>query len=82
MECSSIINSIGLLFDIGGAILIFIYGLAPHIKESMDGQLYMHSGEGVELERIKTKKFRILSYLGLTFLILGFLLQLVSNFIK
>lgn len=62
---ATVVNSVGLLFDIVGAFILFFFGLP--------------TGQWWYLPKGKTPR---LPYLGLSFLILGFTLQLISNFLR
>jgi hypothetical protein len=77
--CSTWVNSIGLVLDICGAILLWKYGLPESI--SREGHQYIVLGQKDEAEAAKAKTYDRWSKLGLSLLILGFVLQLVSNFI-
>lgn len=86
MECSKIINSIGLLCDIAGAIIIFKFGLPPAIEKNRTGHIDIIDGSGFNTNRQneidEDNKYKKWNKIGLILLILGFVLQLVSNFIK
>ena len=71
-----VINSTGLALDIGGVILLFIYGLPAEVRKEQ----IIYWGEGKEQVE-KWKHYKKLSNLGLILLVIGFLLQLVSNWI-
>ncbi len=60
-------SSIGLILDIIGVIMLFIYGLPSKIKE----QDYI--GKEETKEDIRVKK---MAYIGLSFILFGFILQL------
>ena len=79
MNYHVIVNSVGLFFDIAGAILIFIFGLPPKIDA--EGQTYLITGEINKEEKARAKKYKIFGNIGLGFLLAGFILQFVSNFI-
>ncbi len=75
---NSILNSIGLIFDIVGACLLFRYGLPSKFNEPPTLLLQ----DGLSEKEIKAnKKIQCLANVGLICLILGFIFQLVSNFI-
>lgn len=80
MDCASIVNSVGLVIDIVGAIMLWKYGL----PESIDREGYepVVVGEQDQSEVNKAKKYDCFSKIGLSMLIGGFFLQLISNFIK
>ncbi len=75
-----IVNSIGLLFDIVGAILIWKYGLPDSISKS-GSEIVTHSVDP-ESEKKKAKKYEFWGKTGLGLLMFGFLLQLISNFLS
>jgi|LGVE01.1.fsa_nt_gb hypothetical protein len=74
------ISSIGLLLDIAGAVLIFKYGLPE--KVDRDGAIYVVSGGEGEKEIQKAKKYDRWAKVGIVCLIIGFSLQLISNFLN
>lgn len=73
------INSIGLIFDIIGALLLFKFGLPA--KVSPEGHIYRVLAQVDEAEIALGKCYRRWSNIALVLLVLGFLGQLVSNFI-
>jgi hypothetical protein len=70
-----IVNSIGLIFDIIGAYLIWKYGL-PTTAFLDDQFSHLPSGR-VQINKPTDKR----SYWGLLLLMVGFIFQLASNFI-
>jgi hypothetical protein len=73
-----VVNSIGLLLDIVGVVLIWIFGLGK--------SLYVLNSEGKPIEvGLGNPKSRVLyvslDRLGLLVLIIGFTLQIISNWI-
>ena len=84
MECitwplAKIINSLGLLFDIVGVVLLFCYGLPPEGVSRTGAQL-LSVGISQEAQE-KAKRYVRFSWAALIFLVLGFVLQIVSNFL-
>jgi hypothetical protein len=76
MESSTLINIIGLAFDIIGVVLLFFYEL----PKPENGALLLESAPP-KIEREKTRKIkRRFSVIGLIFLIIGFSFQIISNF--
>jgi hypothetical protein len=75
-----IINSVGLVLDIAGAILIMIFGLPAKIdREGHRGLLL----EGTDHEQIaKAKRYDRRTRIGLVCLVIGFLFQLLSNWVR
>ena len=78
-----VINSVGLLLDIAGVVLLFFFGLPSRIKHPDDLQLM---GWGTHVQglhgasvRAKWDWHQRMSRLGLLFLIVGFALQIASN---
>lgn len=65
------VNSIGLLFDIIGVLLIYFYGLPNRAAEKLRWES--------DLEKEKKLKHR--SIWGLIFIGIGFVLQLISNYL-
>lgn len=74
-----IINSFGLLLDIVGVILLFCYGLPPEGVSRTGGQL-LSVGTNPEVQE-KAKRYDRLSWAALFCLVMGFVLQIVSNFL-
>ena len=71
------INSLGLLLDIIGAILIWKYGLPKSLsREGEEAALIMSD----ESSRAKAKKYNWFDHIGLALLVFGFVFQLISNF--
>ncbi len=77
---SHIVNSFGLGCDIVGALLIFFYGIPPAINR--EGHSFLALDAGDEAMQRTAKRYDCRSKGGLLFLIVGFSLQLVSNFLK
>ena len=73
--CYKLLSSFGLITDIAGVILLFIYGLPSKIVEPSKRLL---EGSVSEADQKKNAFIKKMSYLGLTLLIIGFTLQLVS----
>jgi hypothetical protein len=71
-------NSTGLLLDIIGALILWLFGLPPDIRRS--GQSYLVIGQGNEKEILKAKHYDSYSRCGIYLLLFGFVLQLISNF--
>ncbi len=73
------INSLGLILDIFGAILIFLFGISPNI--SREGHINLILEQEDTSEKEKAKKYDSYSRIGMYLLIAGFILQLISNHI-
>lgn len=78
LMASLVINSLGLIFDILGTILLFNYGLPSKFHESSGLLLESDLNDN---EKKENKKINCFARLGLIFLILGFILQFISNFL-
>ena len=74
-----IISSVGLILDIVGALLIWKYGLPESINRKGMGFLVLESVDDEQI--LKAKRYDRLSKIGLSLLILGFSLQLLSNLV-
>ena len=72
------LNSIGLAMDIAGVILLYFFGLSKNITR--EGAQYIYWG-GDEEEQQQWIRYRFLSRVGLILLVIGFSLQIVSNFL-
>jgi hypothetical protein len=82
IDTANIVNAAGLVFDIAGAVLIFIYGLPKWIPR--DNEQLIVDGGNISDPKPETKldSYTRNNRIGLVFLITGFLLQLISDFIK
>lgn len=69
-------NIIGLILDISGAIVIFIFGLPSKIHTPPKLLL---EGDITEKQEKENKIINCWAHTGLVFLILGFVFQLISN---
>ena len=75
METSTIINIIGLSFDIIGVVLLFFY------EPPKDSHALLLESAPSKDDREKIRKTkRKFSVIGLVLLIIGFSLQIISNF--
>ena len=70
---------IGLILSFAGAIIIFIFGLPPRVRESGARYLLLEGEDKDEIE--KGKRYRKISKLGLFLLAIGFLFQLLEKII-
>jgi hypothetical protein len=72
------INSAGLLLDIIGAWLLWRYGLPEPISKT--GAVHLIAEQTDQAEIDKATRYERWARIGMTFLILGFALQLISNY--
>ena len=79
MTSSNCVNSIGLVCDIVGAVLVWLYGLPEAISRS--GSINMIMEQEDLAEKAKAKLYDCIAMWGMLLLVVGFALQLVSNFL-
>lgn len=72
------INSIGLVLDILGGLILLKFGIPPKIDRQ--GHIHLILSQKDENEKKLAKRYDFLSNIGLVLLIIGFLFQLVSNY--
>lgn len=72
-----IINACGLISDIIGVLLLWKFGLPESI--SREGHDYLVTGDINESEKEKAKKYDTYAKIALLFIIIGFVLQLISD---
>jgi hypothetical protein len=77
MELNSLLNIIGLSFDIIGVIMLFKYGLPTDLNKS--GATYKALEQIDKDAIIKYQKYDRYSKLALVIIIIGFLFQIMSN---
>jgi len=70
----------GLILDLVGVVLIYLFGISP--KLDIEGQTNRVTGEINNDESSKANNYKKLSNIGLIILFVGFLFQLLSNFLK
>jgi len=80
MTTSTAVNSIGLLLDIAGVVMVWRYGLPESL--SREGAQYIITEQTDEAEKAKAARFDLLSKIGLALIVAGFAFQLLSNFLK
>ena len=69
---------IGLIFDIIGVLMLFQYGLPSKFETSGD-LIGLEESTDDELEREKkNRRIKILAFIGLSFIFLGFIFQLLG----
>lgn len=78
-----IVNSMGLILDIAGAVLLWKYGLPESVSRTGRRYLTIRPEDPTEMEKeiAKVKKYDTWSQFGLFLLVLGFIGQLISNFL-
>lgn len=88
---AQILNSLGLILGLIGVLFIFIWGPPqPNLEEGIgmgleDGTPIDSSGKTVKQHdeeiKAKRKKYNLMSRIGLTLVFIGFLFQLLANWI-
>ena len=78
MECSVLLNSIALSFNIVGTFLLIKYGLPS--KLHLPPKLLLEQGLSKEEEK-DNEKIKQWACVGTCLLMGGFILQLISNFV-
>jgi hypothetical protein len=71
ISCANVVNSIGLLADIAGAVLLWKYGLPEAL--SREGHSYLILEQTDEAEKAKAARYDWWSRIGLGLLIAGFI---------
>lgn len=79
MTIANCVNSLGLVLDIIGAFLLWKFGLPANISRGGHGRIIMETRD--EAEAAKAEQYDRLGNWGMLLLGIGFLLQLVSNFL-
>jgi len=74
------VNSFGLILDIIGAYLIFKYGLPEKIDREGHNQVIVGGTDEKEIQKAKKYDFRAKG--GILCLMIGFALQLISNYLN
>ncbi|MDP3066806.1 MAG: hypothetical protein Q8N08_08730 [Methanobacteriaceae archaeon] len=64
------------LFGFIGTVLIFFFGLPP--KVDLDGHINLILEQEDEKEKRKGRKYKIISFIGISLLAMSFLLQLIK----
>jgi hypothetical protein len=59
-----------------GTVLIFFFGMPPRIDQ--EGHSFLLLEGDNESEKKKAKKYKLISYFGLIFIAISFLMQLVN----
>lgn len=70
-----ILAIIGLVLNIAGTVVMFFFGVSPALNEKGSGFLVIGEDEN---HRLKYKKYKLFSQIGLGFLLLGFVFQLLD----
>ena len=79
MFSSVSLNSLGLVLDIIGAVILFFFGLAPKIDT--EGTVYLVTEQKDEDEIKRGRIYKTMSSIGIILIIFGFIFQLISNYV-
>lgn len=74
---SQIISSIGLVLDVAGVAVLFVYGSPQPDFQEDDVIVITNQAQQAAVRALK-QKFKFRSRIGLSFLVAGFLLQLIG----
>ena len=77
------INQLGLLSDMAGVFILFLYGLpSDYIVNPKAQHLLINESPKDEVEKViaKNRVIKIWAYIGLTLLFIGFIFQLIGSF--
>ena len=80
MDSAGIISSVGLGLDIIGVVLLFKFGLPPRVSETGGTSIKWPGGKSNEEAKEEYQHYKQMGYVGLGLLVVGFSLQLISNF--
>ena len=75
---AKVVNSVGLLLDVAGVLLLFKFGLPEDVRRK--GESYLLLEKTDEAEMAKGKRYDFWARVALSLVLLGFVLQLISNF--
>ncbi|MEO8569183.1 MAG: hypothetical protein ABI419_08605 [Ginsengibacter sp.] len=79
-----IFSQTGLLLDILGVVLLFIYGLPSRIADQHEGDMLRVGPlqrEQIEKKRKADKKINSYAYVGLALIGVGFIFQFIGTFL-
>lgn len=77
-KMNTAINTIGLFLDLIGVLLLFKFGLPSNVDKN--GYIGLILEQEDENEKLKWKKYNFWSKIGLGFILIGFILQIISNY--
>jgi len=76
---ATVVNSLGLILDIAGALLLLRFGLPPRIDP--EGHIHLILEQIDESEIALGRRYLRWSKIAVVLLILGFIGQLISNYL-
>ena len=78
ISLAKVVNSAGLLLDVVGVLLLFKFGLPEDVRRKGEGYLLLEETD--EAEIAKGRRYDFWARVALGLVVLGFVLQLISNF--
>jgi hypothetical protein len=78
--CRTLINSLGLFCDIAGVVLLYFFGLPAHVSRSGHGAILQEQEDLAE--KARARRYDFWARFGFGLLVIGFALQLASNFMR
>lgn len=75
-----VVNIVGLCLDILGVIIIFIYGLPSDVSKDGYSTFTIENPDPIEVK--KFNRYKLMSRIGLGLILLGFVVQVISNIIS
>lgn len=79
MPISKAVNSVGLVMDVVGVLLLFKFGLPEDVRRNGEGYLILEETDQSEIA--KAKRYDFWARIALGLVVLGFVAQLISNFL-
>lgn len=80
MNCKILAATTGLILDIAGVILLFLFGL-PSKVTAHPGLTILYPGADEKKQRAEFLKYQRWARVGLLLLIVGFILQIVALYV-
>jgi hypothetical protein len=74
-----ILNIIGLILNFIGTVMLYFFGLSQNIDSK--GTILLALEQTEKKEIVRYKRYKFLSQLGIFLLAIGFLIQLIAEFI-
>ena len=79
VDAPAIVNSLGLGLDIVGVVLLFKFGLPEEISRRGVTRIILEQTDPIE--EVQARFYDRMAYIALSCLVIGFALQLVSNWL-
>jgi hypothetical protein len=72
------LNIVGLVLNLAGVIILFLYGMPFHVRT--DGTVYLISHQVDAAEKALERRYTIFGYFGLLAIVLGTGMQIVGAY--